>query len=157
MCEALSKIGTPIKDSFNIIDDYVDSIPDYVHLMVNKSTLTRLLMEVINKYKENSTKAPDQVMCHEYYADDVRYTIYYHDEKWVSVCVQDFDFIDYHKENFILEKGYNEDPEMNALSFYRRDLRYIDGLQITEDDKLANELTNTVINCICYVRKLIIE
>lgn len=151
-----NNIETPNKSSEQYINNFIDSIPSTVTLKVSKETLRKWMIEIVEKYKENSESQPETIDSMSYYSDDVRYAVYFYKGSWITVCVQDFDFNDYWQENFIYEEGYDEDPDMNALQFERRDVAYMDNRYIYDNDELAKALASIVANNIESVEQRLI-
>lgn len=74
------------------------------------------------------------------YPDDVRYCAMIEDDKYVPVCVQDFDLKDYDLKLFLS----SEDSIDDLWGCYRTDLSRVLDIDISEADMLAKSMTELV-------------
>lgn len=97
-----------------------------------------LVYTIINEVFSDYTVADNERTID--YPDDVRYCAMIEDDKYVPVCVQDFDLKDYDLKLFLSSKDSIDD----LWGCYRTDLSRVLDIDISEADMLAKSVTELV-------------
>lgn len=97
-----------------------------------------LVYTIINEVFSDYTVADNERTID--YPDDVRYCAMIEDDKYVPVCVQDFDLKDYDLKLFLS----SEDSIDDLWGCYRTDLSRVLDIDISEADMLAKSMTELV-------------
>lgn len=97
-----------------------------------------LVYTIINEVFSDYTVADNERTID--YPDDVRYCAMIENDKYVPVCVQDFDLKDYDLKLFLS----SEDSIDDLWGCYRTDLSRVLDIDISEADMLAKSMTELV-------------
>lgn len=97
-----------------------------------------LVYTIINEVFSDYTVADNERTID--YPDDVRYCAMIEDDKYVPVCVQDFDLKDYDLKLFLS----SEDSIDDLWGCYRTDLSRVLDIDTSEADMLAKSMTELV-------------